>query len=171
MKVLTILLLGISAFTAKAAADTFDFSFSFPAYGPGDSADSGSGTLTASYAGNNEWLVTGISGSTSLWGAITGLDAVDTYEGNDNLLYYPAQPYLDSLGISFSVMGLGDTGSHQVNVYFEGGGSNGYTECERNVGLGTLDVSSAPEPASGALVLLGTATAWLLRRRRASRRR
>lgn len=136
-----------------ASADTFDFTFNFPANDPGGHGDVGSGVLTATYEGNSEYLVTGISGTTSLWGAITGLDPVNTYDGNDNLLYYPGQPYVDSLGISFTVEGLGDDGAHQVNLYLAGNPPNGYTECERNIGQGTLDI--APEPASITLLVLG----------------
>lgn len=160
------ILFGLILTAASASADTFNFTFNFPANGVGGEADSGSGTLTATPLGGDEYLVTGITGTTSLWGAITGLDAVDTYEGNDNLLYYPDQPYVDSLGVSFGVMGLGDSGTNQVNLYLQGSAPDGYTECEFNVGQGTLDVTAAPEPASMALVVLGMLGCWVWHRRR-----
>jgi hypothetical protein len=162
------LLFGVILTAASASADTFNFSFDFPANGPGGSADSGSGTLTANPLGGDEYQVTSISGTTSLWGAITGLDPVNTYEGNDNLLYYPTQPYVDSLGVSFTVVGLGDSGTHQVNLYLQGSAPDGYTECEFNVGQGTLDVVAAPEPASVALVVFGILGCCFLGRRRAT---
>ena len=161
--VVTTVLFGVILTAASACADTFNFTFNFPANGPGGSADTGSGTLTATYEGSDEYLVTGINGATSLWGAITSLDPVNTYDGNDNLLHYPGQPYLDSLGVSFTVAGPGDDGAHQVNLYLQGSAPNAYTECERNIGQGTLDV--APEPSTVVLLVIGILACVLWSRR------
>lgn len=166
-KLVTTFLFGAIVAATTASADTFDFTFNFPANGPGGLADKGSGVITATYAGNSEYLVTAISGTTSLWGAITGLDSVDTYDGNDNVLYYPDGPYLDALGVSFTVVGAGDAGTHQVNLFLQGSAPNGYTECERDIGQGTFDV--APEPATPVLLALGLCGCALWCRRRAVR--
>lgn len=115
-------LLGLLTFTASASATTFDFSFSLPLVDE-NATDTGSGTITATEVSTGEYLVTGITGTTSAWGAITGLVPVGGYPPdvpapNDNLLFYPATPYLDGDGLSFYVAGTGDSGTDEVNICY-----------------------------------------------------
>jgi hypothetical protein len=167
-----VLLLLLSASALTASADTFNFSYSVTVE-PADIPDMASGTLTATFDPiANDYNVTAITGTTSAWGAITGLISPGGYQTNDNLFFYPAQPYLDFDGISFTVTGAGDTGTGQVNLFgFEGN----YYEYQGDPSFpGTLTitpaVSGVPEPASGTLLLAGIggigATFW---RRRALR--
>jgi hypothetical protein len=149
------LLLSASALTASA--DTFNFSYSVTVE-PAGIPDMASGTLTATFDPiANDYNVTAITGTTSAWGAITGLISPGGYEFNDNLLSYPAQPYLDFSGISFTVTGAGDTGTGQVNFF---GFQGDYFEYQGNPtvpGTATITpaVSGVPEPASGTLLLTG----------------
>ncbi len=79
------------------------------------------------------------------------------YQTNDNLLFYPAQPYFDYNGISFTVTGAGDTGTHQVNFFSFQGDYYEYVGSLATPGTLTITpaVSGVPEPASGALLLAG----------------
>lgn len=119
--------------------------------------------------------VTGITGTFN-GHAITGLMAVGTYFGNDNILYYPSsvtylgQPsYLDIDGISFR------TASDYVNLYFGLGGTGDVygmrIDGNANLTLGILTVAPAstptPEPASLAILAIGIGlVGFTLHRRR-----
>lgn len=150
-----------------AHATLLKFSYNIPALSflyPG-LAYSGSGTLTATYdSTRNSYLVTGITGTTSAFGRITGLLAPGTFKGNDNLLFYPDgrypdDRYLDYRGISFSVAGTGDNGRGEVNIYhnrfFFGYGE----KTERALPFGSFTVTpvnkAIPEPSGLGLLAIG----------------
>ena len=140
--------------SVAAHADTFTFSF-------GTSADAfyGSGVLTGTKIGAGEYDITAVTGTTNTGGTlnrpIAGIDAVGTFESNDNLLF------VSSTGMgSFDVFGLSYRLIYcaQINIYTGLAGDteilervNGDTVSER----ATYSVSAVtPEP--GSFVLLGT---------------
>lgn len=166
-------LLAVSALAATASADTFAFSFNFPAVS-GGYADSGSGTLTATFDSGDQYTVTAITGTTSAYGAITGLLPPGVFPlpfPNDNLLFYPTPPYLDLSGISFTVAGTGDDGLGDVNIYYDST-APGYTEPNSGVDYGPFTVTritpTVPEPATVFLVLPAAFALVVVRRRRLS---
>jgi hypothetical protein len=162
--------LALVASTVPLAADTFDFTYAIDVnYDPFDPdifvLDHGSGTLTATYQGNDTYLVTAIAGVSSLTGAITALAPLGAVN-NDNLIFYPGTPYLDTNGIAFF------TGRFPVPdvIYFAGGAYQ-----ERAIGSGAYyydsgtfsitRVNAAPEPAPPVASLLLTGLAADLLRR------
>jgi len=164
-----ILLLSLSAFAYTASADVFDFSYNVFS-SSANVQDKASGTITATYDPvHNDYDITAISGTSSAWGALTLLPA-GAFEGNDNLLFYPTQPFIDFQGISFTVAGAGDIGTGDVNVFYTGGA---YYEDVGDLGHpGTFSISpatsSVPEASSSALLLsvIGAIGATLWRRRK-----
>jgi hypothetical protein len=100
----------VAALTSTSVfADSIDFSFSFSG-----SSYSGSGTFVTTSEGNNQYLVTGISGEvngTSI-SSLLSTGSFPTGFGNvpnDNVLIYPgtfgfnSPAYFDNAGISFTV--------------------------------------------------------------------
>lgn len=155
----------------SARAEVFDFSYSFSTF---DTADfpsgytSASGTFTATDEGGGQFLVTGASGT---WNGetITGVAALKSEGGNDNLLFPFSVPVLDSYGVAFTVSGpiAGDQGSGIVNVFNV---THGYTDASSRGGFSPIfnlaEVSAAvPEPASLAVLGTGLCAVIALRRR------
>ena len=155
--------LAVVALANTALATTFAFSYDFPSSGPGGYTDSGSGTLTTTYDPvNNDYLITAVTGSTSHWGTILALTPPRGFGGNDNLLFYPAQPYLDSNGITFKVAGAGEDGLGEVNIFFN---DPDYSEPPFELGAGpfTVSATTTTEPsAPDVWVMLAGLAAWAL---------
>jgi hypothetical protein len=159
-------------------ADTFDFTYAidvnYDPLGPLFVRDHGSGTLTATYQGNDKYLVTAIAGVSSFSGAITGLAPLGAVNNNDNLIFYPGTPYISGNGIGFF------TGASTAPdlIYFAGGV---YQERVGGSGVFFYDsgtftitrVNAAPEPAPpvASVLLAGLATylLWACRLHRKSR--
>jgi hypothetical protein len=137
---------------AWGAAVVFDFSYSFAGIAATPMDVTASGQFTATDLLDGSFLVTGITGT---WNgaAITGLIPVGAYAGNDNLLFFPAEPYIDISGISYSVSAGGDDSFGDVNIYLDWTAQ--YTENNINVGYGVFSVSPVPEPAAGILAVSG----------------
>src|SRR5215472_5363560 len=82
---------------------------------------------------------------------ITGLlptFGLTSFDGSDNLLFYPGPPVLDFNGFSLSVdnPALSDDGFGDGNVYFDPS-SGMYTE-DAHVKPGAFNVSAIPEPST-----------------------
>jgi hypothetical protein len=170
-------LLVSSALTGTCLANTtYNFNYSFPA-SPGELSISASGTLTVGSGDPIDGFpILSITGSRTVdvgngpvTMQITGLDpttGLNSFDGNDNLLFYPDNPVIDFNGISFMVdnAGLSDDGLGDVNVFFAGTDPNSgmdlYTEAAGGVTLGDFEVTSAstdptPEPSTTMLLICG----------------
>lgn len=186
--------LAIAALAAtNARADEFSFSFTGPDVSRSNQFSfSGSGTLYATYTGTADiWDISYMSGSVttetytgthtapaSTTYDIGGLLSAGTFQGNDNLLYYPpglslsGPDYFDLNGVSFSLLGSTDvnlsTGFFFIVPYDQGVDGNQWEAVTETVcweGRGDPP-SATPEP--GSLALLGTSIlggAGILRRR------
>lgn len=157
--------------TQCAYGDTFTFSISWSgAYGPGTAS------LTSTFVGGNQWLVTAMTGSQN--GSPVTLEPQNGY-GNDDNSIYPI-PYtgvqLDVSGLTFEAGGL----DYKLFAYTLPGNTNTYTECasnvattcigsDRNNGLAVSSLAITPEPASIALVGTLAVAILSLRRRRSSK--
>jgi hypothetical protein len=161
--------------TSVASAAVFDFAYDITASGPFPTAVTASGTLTADpTATPGQFLVTAISGTRN-GETITSLIPPGGYEGNDNLIFTTA-PHLDFNGLSYTVMGVGDDGLGDVNVFFSPPPHVhiGYTEELRTVGYTptfTLTLVSIPEPSTWALMALGFAGLGFAAFRRSTKQR
>src|SRR5271166_3552772 len=100
------LLAGVAALLAEvpAQARVYDFSFSGPAITPGDTI-SGMGAFTTMGA-TSPYDVTGITGTMSDPDLAPNAFAImgpATYAGDDQRLYFPANPLIDFAGVSYAV--------------------------------------------------------------------
>jgi hypothetical protein len=170
--------LALIAASVPLAADTFDFTYAIDVnYDPFDPdifvLDHGSGTLTATYQGNDTYLVTAIAGVSSLTGAITALAPLGA-ANNDNLIFYPGTPYLSGNGIGFF------TGGFPVpdRLYFGGGayqesaiGSGAYYYDSGTFTITRVNAAPEPAPPVASVLLAGLATylLWACRLHRKSR--
>jgi hypothetical protein len=155
VKAITLLAAASLILAAGAAqAGVYDFSFS-------DGADSASGVLTTAPGGSPDTVI-GISGYLD-GQLITGLSP---YAGADQLLYDGA-PFVDFSGVSFNAGGV------SYNVYNWNGADwllkstvdpVGYPQNGTELISGT--VSSAPEPGTWALMVIGIGMAGAALRRR-----
>jgi len=129
-------------------------------------ADTGVITLTES---GNDTPITAISGTFDGAG-IGALIPTGGLGNNDNTFYTPS-PYLDDVGVSFSLMSADTHGFTDVNLSYTG--SSGYESVQgdstaRESGVAfyefdSLSTSQTPEPAAVGLTLLGLAcifTRW-----------
>jgi PEP-CTERM motif len=179
----TLLLCGLalaSLASTPAFADTFSFTFSGPVF-------SGSGYFDATEVGSTDFYnITNVyNGSVTAIGlgtsSITGIVKAGKFDGNDNILIYPAtglfgDQYFDSNGVAFSLANGNDV-DLSANWLFEsalGGSPRGDDVYELDCVDVTLSGQSGqsdppaatPEPSS--LALLGTSilgAAGVLRRR------
>ncbi len=163
------------------AGQIFAFQYYITAFDPANVV-SAQGILTTDDfdpslgGGIGGYQIESISGTRTVGSAITnimGLLPVDSYMGNDNILFYPSMPFLDSNGISFSIDSFtfsDDAGvGNDVNIYFDQWSSsptNIYTEPPTFLEDGTLDIQSVPEPATNALVITGCVCILAILRRR-----
>lgn len=160
----------LTAFASTSAlADTFNFSF-------GSTGDnfSGSGVLTGTSLGSGQFLINGVTGTTTYTGffgdthssTISGIYAPGTFptgvlqSPNDNILYFPASygltdTYFDLNGLSYKLSdGTG------VNLFFSNNQFIGKTFFGQSLGTESFqhititNASQVPEPNS--LALLGT---------------
>jgi hypothetical protein len=159
----------LTAFASTSAlADTFNFSF-------GDAGDAfyGSGVLTGTSIGSGQFLIDGVTGTTtysnfsgSHSSTISGIYAPGTFptglfqSPNDNVLYFPASygftdTYFDLNGLSYKLSdGTG------VNLFFSNNQFIGKTFFGQSLGTESFqhititNASQVPEPNS--LALLGT---------------
>lgn len=147
------LAVGVVLCASTVRADTFSITGS----GSGFSL---SANVTANSIAPNQFLVTSISGlanGSAITGLIPGGPAPFTTPSGtyivDNVLYFPAAPYLDVDGIGFTV------GGGEANVYFDSTGpayllalgSGTYTQGT----LTSFSVVNTPEPASLLLLASG----------------
>lgn len=152
--------------STAALADTFSFSFGTA----GVDAFNGSGTLTGSLIGPGIYQITAVTGTTNTGNGtnrpISGIDAVDGFQDNDNILDMNAgASYFDYDGLSYSLMN-----GAMINLYLTDGEilerSNGSTVTEA-VPI-TIADTTAVTPEPGTLLLMGTGmlgTLGMLRRR------
>ena len=145
--------------STAALADTFSFNFGTA----GVSAFNGSGTLTAP----GQYLITSVTGTTNTGNGtklvISGIDGLNTFEGNDNILFLTAGSFFfDDGGLSYSL-----ANGAMVNLFLGSG------EILERVSGVTVSQSApinitavTPEPST--LLLMGTGmlgTLGVLRRR------
>lgn len=141
-------LLSALALPAAAYADTFTASGSAGGF-------SGSAIFTATPNGNGSYTLTGISGLPA--GQVLGLN---TFYGNDNLLFPSAASLVDSKGFAFTLT----EGNTDFNVDVASNGSGGYIanflDSDNNSGSLPVNFSLTPTanpiPEPSSLVLLGT---------------
>ncbi len=154
-----------------AHADEFNFTYSFlPAPGaPTPVSASGLLTTTPLDTSTNIFTITGISGTRLFEGVtqnITGLLPPGSYGDNDNVLF-PQNPFLTGNGFSYTVDGVGNSGS-AVNVFYDAF-LGGYTENGDTIGVGTFTVTPAdaiPKSHYNFFVLIGLTAVSLFYRRR-----
>jgi hypothetical protein len=162
------MLLISSALTVPCLASDYTFSYSFlgGAYSISASGDLTLGDLDPV---SGAYPILGITGTRTVNGVsmqITGLlptTGSNSFDGNDNLLFYPGPPLLDGAGLSFTVdnLALSDDGFGDVNVFLDFFPDN-YIEAT-SVAPGSFTVSPVspastdptPEPSAAMLMVGG----------------
>lgn len=103
---------------------------------------------------NGFHVILGITGTNTLNGNTAAFTGLSGYAGADNLLSDSA-PFVDFAGFS------ADSLNGPINIFWDGAGHAVLAFAENPGGVpdnlhnGVLNVSSAPEPASWALMILG----------------
>ncbi|MDQ2832921.1 MAG: PEP-CTERM sorting domain-containing protein [Acidobacteriota bacterium] len=141
-----IALLSVVAVPALAHADTFNYTIS----GAGGGF-SGSGTFDTTQVVPGEYLINSMTGT-----GVTGFFAPAGFNGNDNLLFPSADPFVDASGVSFTDVNGPDT--FKVNLYNNGSGYFAHLVDQDNFAQ-TVPVSfgvSAATPEPSTLLLFGT---------------
>ncbi len=140
---------------AHAAPVLYDFSYTETSA----IAGAGSGNFSGQFAVEGG-LVTAVTGTSTLWGGITGFIAPGGYLGNNNA-FSPSSPWVTITGVSFT------TDSRRVNVYRAttvwGALTDPLTSGSPADSIGTLSVTLAattpstdiPAPAGLGLLAVG----------------
>jgi PEP-CTERM motif len=162
----------LGAMFGSANATTLDWSISGTTF-----YVTGSGTLTVSNTGGDQYQIDAISGniSTSCAGSpckpifvtiqslLTPGEAYGgfTHIGGDNTLFYPTEPFLDGNGIVFTIgnncLGCFFNVYYQPNVNFP---ADPYLLFQSNNGASHVEfvlTSPVPEPSTWAMMILGFA--------------
>jgi hypothetical protein len=150
----------------SAFAQSFEISWSTPAYG------SGSGNFAATNEGGGTYLLTSIISGSQAGDPMTLLP-INGYGGNDNLVFPTATGLVDVPGFSIVAGGI------DYNIYDNGGT---YYECSPldnllncpvgsghpMVGSGVLKITATPEPSTILLFLSGFGALLIFVARKAS---
>jgi PEP-CTERM motif len=139
-----------------ASTAVFDFSYT-------DGVDTfGSGEFFTNDI-SSPFLITNVTGSETYQGvteAITGVAAVNSYAANDNILSFPASPFVTFSGISFT------TATDAFNIGFvdpiyvilqQSTDPGGFWGPPPGIALTNFSVSAVPEPSTWAMMLIGLA--------------
>ncbi len=144
---------------------TFDFDFTFVS---SYSGDGGYGSLVGSFTatgGAGSYTITSVQGT--LGGQTITLLAPMAFAGNDNALYYPANPgYFTLGGVSFAMKGV------DYNLYYYQGlygitTVDSLNEGAAYTGTVTLDPAPGPIPGAGLMSFVGLGISSLAMRFRA----
>jgi PEP-CTERM motif len=160
----TAVFLNVTPFSPVAGSDYFAYSYT----GTGIAS---AGILTTTPPVSGAYMITDIQGSRNV-NDIGGLLAPGTFGANDNLLFFPGGPFVDTAGFSYQAGGLNyNIGNSAVAC----GSVNQYAETDTGFCPGTavfmnvtpLRVSAVPEPASFFLFAAGLAGLAFNRRKQA----
>jgi len=150
-------LLPLAAARAPANAEVFDWSLTGPAPDLGGVPFPGSGTITASAAGDpGVWDISAITGM------VNGSDIAGTssFEKADNKLFTNGFAFVSATGVSFET-----AAGQSINIFsFFGQGTpptgNAYGEIATNpggFGVGTFTLTPVPEASTWAMMAIGFA--------------
>ncbi len=133
-----------------ASAESFSFTYTGTLFIP----NTASGIFTTTQKSPGQYLITGISDGLINGSPITSILSPGSYQGNDNLLFNPANPgYIDYNGISFaSAAGMYELYGPGESVSLVS--TAGISDIGGTFTL-TPAVAATPEP--GSFILLGTA--------------
>jgi hypothetical protein len=151
--------------TGSAFADTFNFSFSgstFSGSGQLNALNTGSGIFTIESASGT--VDTGVGGNKSI-----SLLAPNSFQGNDNILYYPSSANTSNPNAFFDLDGVSFLLSNgaEVNLFLRDGailmraGGNYVGE------VASISVTATPEPSTFLLLGTGLGAGLIVVRRKA----